>query len=69
MANWNTLDYDETILLSLEEPVRLEVVPNELVPENGRYLSYVLQFTDGSREEILTDLYSGEILEKTVSGP
>ncbi len=69
MANWNTLDYDETILLSLEEPVRLEVVPNELVPENGRYLKYVLQFTDGSREDILTDLYTGEILEKTVSGP
>ena len=37
--------------------------------ENGRYLYYVLQFTDGSREDILTDLYSGEILERTVSGP
>ena len=69
MANWNTLDYDETFMLSLEEPVRLEVVPNELVPENGRYLYYVLEFTDGSREDILTDLYTGEILEKAVSGP
>ena len=63
-VNYGTLDYYETHMLSLEEPVTLTLVPYDTLV-GDQCLYYALFFTDGSRKDILQDLETGEILDET----
>ena len=59
-----SLDYSETHLLSLEDPVTVTLLPYDAL-EGKKCLYYTLFYLDGSREDLLTDPDSGEILDRT----
>lgn len=68
LKNVYTIDYYERFMLSLEEPVTLELVPIESL-EGQKCLYYVLFFTDGSRKDVIIDPESGEVLDSTFTPP
>ena len=64
MVNYTTVDYSETHMLSLKEPVTPALVPADTLP-GDRCLYYVFFFTDGSRKDVILDPETGEILDET----
>ena len=64
LTNYRTIDFYESFMLSLKEPVTLTLIPAETL-EGDKCLYYALFFTDGSRKDILQDPETGEILEET----
>lgn len=64
MVNMDTLDYNEMIPLSMDQPLTVSLVPVESLQE-PLCLYYVLYYLDGSRDDLIVDLKTGEILERS----
>ena len=64
MTNINTRDYYETYQWSLETPITLKIIPVESIKEE-KCLYYVFFYTDGTREDMIVDINTGKVLERT----
>ena len=68
MHNYNTIDYNRNETLKMDGTLTPELIP---VTEAGGTLGlyYVIFGQDGSRDDILVDFETGEILERTHLDP